>query len=113
MDTKSSSRLSDAGLKMIQGIPPIMQITCPTVIHEFNHSFVNPAFAEHKREFASAGQIYERVADKMREQAYGNSDTMVIESLVRAAVIQYLETRGRKLYAGSGSVLPLACATYD
>jgi hypothetical protein len=68
----------------------------PTVIHEFNHSFVNPAFAEHKREFASAGQIYERVADKMREQAYGNSDTMVIESLVRAAVIQYLETRGRE-----------------
>jgi len=68
----------------------------PTIIHEFNHSFVNPAFAEHKSEFASAKQIYERVADKMRAQAYGNSDTMVIESLVRAAVIQYLESRGHE-----------------
>jgi len=44
----------------------------PTVIHEFNHSFVNPAFAEHKSEFASAAQVFERVADKMRAQAYGN-----------------------------------------
>ena len=66
----------------------------PTIIHEFNHSFVNPAFAQYKSEFAFAQQVYERVADKMKEQAYGNSDTMVIESLVRAAVIQYLKSRG-------------------
>ncbi len=68
----------------------------PTIIHEFNHSFVNPAFAKHKSEFASARQVFERVADKMRAQAYGNSDTMVIESLVRAAVIQYMESRGHE-----------------
>jgi hypothetical protein len=68
----------------------------PTIIHEFNHSFVNPAFAEHKSEFASAAQVYERVADQMRAEAYGNSDTMVIESLVRAAVIQYMESRGHE-----------------
>lgn len=68
----------------------------PTIIHEFNHSFVNPAFAQHKSEFASARQVYEPVAEKMRAQAYGNSDTMVIESLVRAGVIQYLESRGHE-----------------
>jgi hypothetical protein len=68
----------------------------PTIIHEFNHSFVNPAFDAHKNEFASAGQVYERVADKMQAQAYANSDTMVYESLVRAAVIQYMESRGHK-----------------
>jgi Domain of unknown function (DUF4932) len=68
----------------------------PTIIHEFNHSFVNPAFAKHKSEFASARQVFERVADKMRAQAYGNSDTMVIESLVRAAVIEYLNSKGHE-----------------
>jgi len=68
----------------------------PTIIHEFNHSFVNPAFAKHKSEFASARQVFERVADKMRAQAYGNSDTMVIESLVRAAVIEYLKSKGHE-----------------
>jgi uncharacterized protein DUF4932 len=68
----------------------------PTIIHEFNHSFVNPAFAKHKSEFASASQVFERVADKMRAQAYGNSDTMVIESLVRAAVIEYLNSKGHE-----------------
>lgn len=68
----------------------------PLIIHEFSHSFVNPAFARHKNEFASAGQVYERVADQMRAEAYGSSDTMVIESLVRAAVIQYLESRGHE-----------------
>lgn len=57
---------------------------------------MNPAFAKHKSEFAPAEQIYERVGDKMRSEAYGSSDTMVIESLVRAAVIQYLESRGHE-----------------
>ncbi len=54
------------------------------------------SFDAHKNEFASAGQVYERVAGKMQAQAYANSDTMVYESLVRAAVIQYMESRGHK-----------------
>lgn len=66
------------------------------IIHEFSHSFVNPTFAEHKTEFASGQQVYDHVADKMRGQAIGSSDTMVIESLVRAAVIEYLESRGHE-----------------
>jgi len=78
------------------GTPTYSTDYLPTIIHEFNHSFVNPAFAKHTSEFASARQVFERVADKMRAQAYGNSDTMVIESLVRAAVIGYLESGGHE-----------------
>ncbi len=78
------------------GMPAYTADYVGLIIHEFNHSFVNPAFAMHKSDFASAGQVYERVADKMRAQAYENSDAMVIESLVRAAVIQYLESRGHE-----------------
>jgi len=76
----------------------------PTIIHEFNHSFVNPAFAQHKNEFAFAQQVYVPVADKMKEQAYGNSDTMVIESLVRAAVIQYIKSRGHDSREGRNEI---------
>jgi hypothetical protein len=66
-----------------------------TVVHEFNHSFVNPVFDRHKAEFVPAQKVFEQVADQMRKQAYPNSDVMVYESLVRVNVILYLESRGR------------------
>lgn len=66
-----------------------------TVIHEFNHSFVNPAFALHKADFATAQQVFEQVAGQMRNLNYANSDIMVYESLVRVNVILYLESRGK------------------
>jgi hypothetical protein len=65
------------------------------VIHEFNHSFVNPAFDRHKNEFAPAQKVYEQVAAQMRGMAYANADEMVYESLVRGNVILYLESHGR------------------
>lgn len=64
------------------------------IIHEFNHSFVNPAVAERWSEFAGADEVYKSVADQMQAMAYGNSEVMVQESLVRAAVILYFESRG-------------------
>ncbi len=64
----------------------------PTIIHEFNHSFVNPIMDRHETEFATAAnQVYSRVAAQMKDMAYGNAETMVNESLVRAAVILYFE----------------------
>jgi hypothetical protein len=66
-----------------------------TVIHEFNHSFVNPAFDRHKADFAAAQKVFEQVGGQMQSMAYGNSDIMVYESLVRVNVILYLQSRGR------------------
>jgi hypothetical protein len=62
-----------------------------TIIHEFNHSFVNPAVAEHWSEFKGAEQVFENVKEQMQRLAYGNAETMVNESLVRAAVIVYFQ----------------------
>lgn len=64
------------------------------IVHEFNHSFVNPAVDEHVTDFAPAEKIFQRVAAKMQAQAYGSTQTMVNESLVRAAVILYFESHG-------------------
>jgi hypothetical protein len=70
---------------------PLLDESClGEIVHEFSHSFVNPVFAQHKDEFSSAEGVYKRVADQMRKEAYGSSDVMVEESLVRVAVIQIL-----------------------
>ena len=66
----------------------------PTIIHEFNHSFVNPAVAEHWKDFEGTDRVYSVVADQMRRMAYSDSETMVNESLVRAAVILYFQQTG-------------------
>jgi Domain of unknown function (DUF4932) len=67
-----------------------------TIIHEFNHSFVNPPVAQHWRDFSGAEQLYATVADQMRQMAYGDAETMVNESLVRAAVIVYFQQTGEE-----------------
>jgi hypothetical protein len=54
-----------------------------TIIHEFNHSFVNPAVDARWKTFTGAEPVYASVADKMKLMAYGNAKTMVKESLVR------------------------------
>lgn len=64
----------------------------PTLIHEFNHSFVNPVIEQRQQEFAFADQAYRPVASQMQAMAYGNSKVMVEESLVRGAVILYFES---------------------
>ena len=65
-----------------------------TIIHEFNHSFVNAAVDEHWGDFGSAQRVFEPVAAQMQRMAYGDGHTMVNESLVRAAVILYFESHG-------------------
>jgi uncharacterized protein DUF4932 len=66
-----------------------------TVTHEFNHSFVNPAFDRHKADFAAAQKVFAQLAGQMHSQEYTNSDIMVYESLVRVNVILYLASKGR------------------
>ncbi len=68
----------------------------PTLVHEFNHSFVNYLLDEkrypgHVKDMEqTATGIFELSKWAMAKQAYGNWKTMINESLVRAAVICYM-----------------------
>ena len=65
-----------------------------TLIHEFNHSFVNPVLEKkyfNNQNLKSAGEkLLEEQKEIMKDQAYGNWFTVINESLVRASVIQYM-----------------------
>ncbi len=68
----------------------------PTLIHEFNHSFVNylldaklyPLHVEQMK--APATTLLESSWWAMSRQAYGNWQTVINESIVRAAVVCYM-----------------------
>ncbi len=63
-----------------------------TLIHEFNHSFVNYLTEKNKELFRENGEIiFATLESEMRSQAYGNWETMINEALVRAAVIKYMK----------------------
>jgi hypothetical protein len=72
------------------GLPIYDEKNLPTIIHEFNHSFINHLIYGRRGRMVAAEHVYRPVAERMRAQAYGDWETMVIESLVRAAVIRYL-----------------------
>jgi len=64
----------------------------PTLLHEFNHSFVNHLVEKYRSELQESGTIiFDKVKDEMNKQAYGNWKTMYDEALVRAAVIKYMK----------------------
>lgn len=71
-----------------------------TLVHEFNHSFVNclldeQKYPDHVKELEQAGSfLYLTAQATMRQQAYGTWQTMINESLVRAAVICYMMDKG-------------------
>lgn len=68
----------------------------PTLIHEFNHSFINHYLDENKypdfvKELEPAAtDLFMSSRWSMAKQAYGNWKTVINESLVRAAVICYM-----------------------
>lgn len=64
----------------------------PTLLHEFNHSFVNHIVEKYHMELQESGKkIFDKVKDKMNNQAYRYWGTMYAEALVRASVIKYLK----------------------
>lgn len=64
----------------------------PILLHEFNHSFVNHLIDSNLDSLRTSGeQIISLVGDQMRQQAYGAWQTVLSESLVRAAVIIYMK----------------------
>lgn len=74
-----------------QGVPQFDRAMLGTVAHEFCHSYVNPLVYRNEDKLRKAGErLYSPVAAEMKRQAYGNWLTMIHESIVRAAVVQYL-----------------------
>ena len=69
----------------------------PTLIHEFNHSFINYLLNEHQ--FPQHVEAFREIGSRlmstsqwtMQRQAYGKWDSVVNESLVRAAVVCYMK----------------------
>ncbi len=73
-----------------QGLPEFTHDMIGTVVHEFGHSYANPMMDQYQGELApAAGKLFERVAGKMRSQAYGDARTMLRESLVRVCEVRY------------------------
>lgn len=68
----------------------------PTLIHEFNHSFINyfldeNKYPEHVKELEpAASDLFKSAQWSMSKQAYNSWKTMINESLVRASVICYM-----------------------
>ncbi|RIV31671.1 DUF4932 domain-containing protein [Flagellimonas lutimaris] len=64
----------------------------PTLLHEFNHSFVNHIVEKYHTELSKSGEaIFAVLKDIMESQAYGSWQTMYAEAIVRAGVIRYLK----------------------
>ncbi|MDH6356139.1 hypothetical protein M2132_002502, partial [Dysgonomonas sp. PH5-45] len=60
------------------------------IIHEYNHSYCNPLIAKYYDDMAdNAETAFSLVKGVMQRQAYGNSQTMLCETLVRASEIMY------------------------
>lgn len=65
----------------------------PVLIHEFNHSFINPLLDKYKSNKTlktSATKLLDTMKTEMTNQAYKDWETLVNESLVRASVVRYL-----------------------
>jgi hypothetical protein len=61
----------------------------PTLIHEFNHSFVNDIQLKYEKDLENSGtKLYGIVTEAMRRQAYGSWVTVLNEALVRASVVR-------------------------
>ncbi|MCJ0741803.1 DUF4932 domain-containing protein [Pedobacter montanisoli] len=64
----------------------------PTLLHEFNHSFINHLLDKNPKPFKNSGEkIFKTLAKEMQSQAYATWETMLNEALVRAAVIKYMK----------------------
>ncbi len=92
------------GIDTASGLPVIDNDLVYLIVHELAHSYVNPVLAEHTAELApAAAKLYAKVEQPMRAQAYPSWQTMVNESVVRAATVLYL--RDRKGAAVADAVL--------
>ncbi|MEP6620962.1 MAG: DUF4932 domain-containing protein, partial [bacterium] len=79
------------GLGDSLGFPVVPASVIPTLVHEFNHTFVNRVVSAKEAELkASATSIFAPLREIMNANGYDNWLTMVQESVVRGSVIRYL-----------------------
>ena len=72
------------------GQPVYSDENLPTIIHEYSHSFINHLIYANQEQLRLAGEkIFLPVAERMKRLAYGTWPVVLLESLVRAAVIRY------------------------
>ena len=63
--------------------------------HEFSHPYCNPIINANWTDIsAKAAEVYNKVSDLMKSQAYNNSKTMMYETLVRSCAIRYMIDHG-------------------
>jgi hypothetical protein len=77
----------------------------PTITHEFCHSHTNSLVDRHAAELQPAAEkLFKHVGSLMAQNAYGNWNTMMRESMVRACTIEYLMKYQGKVAAGLNAV---------
>ncbi len=92
-----------------EGLPEFTKDMLATVVHEFGHSYANPVVDRHAAQLQSAAdELFRHVSEKMRSQAYGNSQTMIRESLTRVCEVRYAfryggDAAGRRAISGHKS----------
>ena len=81
------------------GLPVYSDETLPTIIHEYNHSFINHLVYDFDQQLKSPGEkVFAPVAEKMKILAYGSWQVGILESIVRAAVLRYrFEHEGQRI----------------
>jgi hypothetical protein len=81
-------------------IPIFTTAFLPTLVHEFLHGYTNPWVERHWAELSPSGEtLNSPVAEAMRREAYGNTQTVLFESLVRAFTIRYFREHGQEAVA--------------
>lgn len=71
--------------------PVVWPSYLPYIVHEFNHTFVNKILDSHRAEFRPyITRVYRVVEKRMEREHYADPQIMLDESVVRAAVVEYL-----------------------
>ncbi len=79
------------------GLPHPDRSSVYTLVHEFAHSYVNPALdARGDVVLPALEPIFPRVAEAMKRQHYPTATIVANESMVRALVVLYARDRGAK-----------------
>ncbi|HYD01112.1 MAG TPA: DUF4932 domain-containing protein [Phycisphaerales bacterium] len=72
------------------GVPVFAEADGPVIVHEFCHAYVNPLVDKHAKDLVPAFEkLFSLRSPMMRQQAYGNAQTVAYETLVRACTVRY------------------------
>ncbi len=79
-----------AGRFDAQGVPLFDGTIVPVLVHEMAHAYVGPLVQRYEQKLRPAAErMWPYCREAMKRQAYGDWQTMMNESLVRACVVRY------------------------